>query len=173
MRYPKFLPYPKCWLQGLGLAFYAFPSLLFMNFIFLLTSVPIRAMAKYAEMAIILSLGVMIISYWISISFIYDFFWGKPDPHPQHLKWLPSNNSFLEGFYRALFSIISFLGTALVASSVYESSYRCLYRYFSYSYCYGYSRGWIIATWVIIACYCFHLRELFKEKKRAVGKNLN
>lgn len=166
MIHPKFLPYPSCWLQGLGLAFYAFPSLLFMNFIFLLTAVPISAVSKYPEMVTILTGGVMLISYWIGISFLYDFFWGKPDPHPQHLKWLPSNNSFKEGFYRALFSIISFLVTIMVTIPVYESSYRCFHRYFSYSYCYDYSRGWVLATWIIVASYCFHLCKLLQEKTK-------
>jgi hypothetical protein len=156
MAYPKFLPCTRSWLQGLGLSFYNVPVvLIFFAFrrYYLFYGIPLFLINNQLRKIIFVFLGLLI--YWLSYSYLYHFFWGKDDPHPQHLKWLPSNYSMVEGFYRALFSIIAYVITVGLILPFHDFYY--LHR----------DKFTTIMTiiWIVVASYCFHFRRLLTKNK--------
>lgn len=164
MIYPKFFPYPSCWLKGLGLALYAIPAFIFLYCVFWVIVVPMVLITQFHSSIVFLGIIITTFSYWLAITGIYHFLWGKPDPNPQHLKWLPSNESFKEGFYRTLFSIISLFVTIMITLPLYHNSYRCFYNINYRIHCYDYLDWISFSAWIITTSYCFHIQKLLKFK---------
>lgn len=116
------LPRLKYWLKSLELFIVQIPILLSSYFVSGLFSV------LFVKDATILLIVFLILFFLIaSLLFGYYYDWGKEQPK-HRIKFLPSKTGFIEGFFMALFAMISNFIASIPLSCNYGSSN---YTYFN------------------------------------------
>lgn len=176
MIYPKWLPYPKCWLKSLELFIYNAPVLgILTGFLTIYRYYGHLLFINHESQIIYLKITGIIFGFLLSsllFAYIHFFFWGKPDPNPQHLKWLPSNESLIEGFFMTISSALSlFIALLFMLPFLNEIA----------AYDIGYQLGnkkeihrliwYFFAILITVNAYCYHFK--YWLKRRADRKKAN
>lgn len=160
MKYPKFFPYPFCFGQSIYLLTLNIPAIIalwiFSRFYkayglpMFFSSVENKAFALLTFFILAFALATVVFSYFDFVLF------GNHKPEREKFKFIPSGESIIEGLIMTVFSGISYLIMALLIFPFYDFRYgRSQNNFIAIS--------WII--WIIIAAYCFYLRELFRKDK--------
>lgn len=158
MIYPKWFPRPKNWLRAIALFFYNMPSWILAFIIYricLFLSLPIALINPNLLLfwAIILIFSTLI-TYWLTFAYTYHLFWGKPDPNPKHLKWLPSNQSLKQGVKMMSASIIAYVLTVLLILPFADFYLNHEEKFAPY----------LLIVWITVAAYCFHIKHSFNQR---------
>lgn len=159
MIYPYWLPRPKCWLKAIELLLYNIPVLFVLSgFLKIYRYYGHKFFITNDNQIIYLKItgfgfGFLLVS--LMFSYFHFFFWGKSDPNPRHLKWLPSNQSLIEGFFMFITSLISFLLLII-----------CLLPFLNYRNTDLFYVPFFI-IWMTTTAYFYHLKYWLERKKEA------
>lgn len=166
MKYPQFLPYPRCFGQSIYLlilnipaiiALFIFSSFYFAYGVALFSAVENKAIVVLTFFGLAFLLAVTVFSYLDFVLF------GNHKPERKNFKFIPPTESLMEGLFMTVFSSIGYFMMILIIIPFlpnYDSYYSFRdSRYFDNLAAFS----WII--WVITVAYCFYLRERFRKDK--------
>jgi hypothetical protein len=166
MKYPNFLPYPRCFGQSIYLlalnipaiiALFIFSSFYLAYGIALFSGIENKAIVVLTFFVLAFLLAVIVFAYLDFVLF------GNHKSDRKKFKFIPPTESLVEGLLMTVFSGISyFMMILLIIPFLPNYNNYISFRDSSY-YDNLMVTSWII--WIITAAYCFYLRELFRKDK--------
>lgn len=166
MKYPQFLPYPRCVGQSIYLLILNIPAIIALfiySSFYLAYGVTLFSGIENKVIVILTFLGLAFLLAVIVFAYLDFVLFGKHKPERKKFKFIPPTESIVEGLFMTVFSGVGYFMMMLLIIPFMPNyndyiSFRDS-RYFDNLVVIS----WII--WIITAAYCFYLRELFRKDK--------